>query len=180
MSLVDLAARFHPDRLGRVPSQYDSAQLLHWQREAVIHGEAPMLWQWMGEDVHRLVPQIHREAFLEAVRHNVLFPKDAVHWAKILFSDPLKLNNDAQAIINTAGSQFFAQAAKLLEAYPHDFSAFVKQLKNTTGVKGKALFLPLRAALTGESDGPEMTHLIPLLSVERARQRLQESTKYAG
>jgi glutamyl-tRNA synthetase len=36
-------------------------------------------------------------------------------------------------------------------------------VKAATGRKGKALFLPLRKALTGRADGPDMAALMPLL-----------------
>ena len=41
--------------------------------------------------------------------------------------------------------------------------------KESTGRKGKALFLPLRQALTGQDHGPEMGALLPVLGEEVAR-----------
>jgi glutamyl-tRNA synthetase len=52
-------------------------------------------------------------------------------------------------------------------------------VKVDTGLAGKPLFQPLRAALTGELDGPEMARLLPLIGVERARERLQRAGKAA-
>ncbi|MFN3465883.1 MAG: hypothetical protein ACK4X1_17585 [Terricaulis sp.] len=46
-------------------------------------------------------------------------------------------------------------------------------MKEKTGAKGKALFMPLRQALTGMDHGPEMAALFPLIGEERARKRLQ-------
>ena len=43
------------------------------------------------------------------------------------------------------------------------YKAFVERLKTTTGLKGKALFMPLRLALTGVDHGPELVRMIPLL-----------------
>ena len=40
-----------------------------------------------------------------------------------------------------------------------------EMLRHTLSVSGKALFQPLRAALTGELDGPEMAKLLPLIGV---------------
>jgi glutamyl-tRNA synthetase len=45
-------------------------------------------------------------------------------------------------------------------------------LKEQTGRKGKALFLPLRRALTGLDHGPDMAALLPLIGRERAIARL--------
>jgi glutamyl-tRNA synthetase len=41
-------------------------------------------------------------------------------------------------------------------------------VKAATGRKGKGLFMPLRKALTGQSHGPEMADLMPLLQKVRA------------
>ena len=45
-------------------------------------------------------------------------------------------------------------------------------LKEKTGRKGKGLFMPLRKALTGRSNGPDMSALLQLMGRERAAQRL--------
>ena len=49
---------------------------------------------------------------------------------------------------------------------PHDeasYKAMVERLKVSTGAKGKALFMPLRLAMTGTEHGPELVRTIPLL-----------------
>jgi len=49
---------------------------------------------------------------------------------------------------------------------PHDeqgVKAMNERLKNATGLKGKALFMPLRLALTGLEHGPELVRAIPLI-----------------
>jgi glutamyl-tRNA synthetase len=70
--------------------------------------------------------------------------------------------------------QFLAVAAERL---PDDleagFSAWIEALKVATSRKGKALFHPLRLALTGREHGPELKHLLPLLGRERALERLR-------
>jgi nondiscriminating glutamyl-tRNA synthetase len=43
------------------------------------------------------------------------------------------------------------------------YHAMVDRLKTATGTKGKALFMPLRLALTGMEHGPELIRAIPLL-----------------
>jgi glutamyl/glutaminyl-tRNA synthetase len=39
----------------------------------------------------------------------------------------------------------------------------VERLKSATGLKGKALFMPLRLVITGMDHGPELVRAIPLL-----------------
>jgi len=42
-------------------------------------------------------------------------------------------------------------------------------VKAATGRKGKALFMPLRKAVTGQAHGPDMAALMPLLQTVRAK-----------
>jgi glutamyl-tRNA synthetase len=48
-------------------------------------------------------------------------------------------------------------------------------VKATTGAKGRALFLPLRRALTGRDHGPDMAELLPLITKDQAIARLSIS-----
>ena len=50
-----------------------------------------------------------------------------------------------------------------------DLGAVVGQVKQATGTKGKALFQPLRLALTGREHGPELKQLLPLIGRARAQ-----------
>ena len=49
-------------------------------------------------------------------------------------------------------------------------------MAQATGQKGRALFLPLRQALTGLEHGPEMRLLLPLIGRKRALRRLAGET----
>jgi len=68
----------------------------------------------------------------------------------------------------TVDRAFAEQLAEELRTHgaPHDeagYKAMVERLKVTTGAKGKALFMPLRLAITGLEHGPELVRAIPLL-----------------
>jgi len=53
------------------------------------------------------------------------------------------------------------------------WGSLTSALKDATGRKGKALFLPLRQALTGIDHGPDMHALLPLIGEAEARRRLE-------
>jgi len=68
---------------------------------------------------------------------------------------------------------------ELLPPEPWDettWGAWTGAVKAATGRKGKALFLPLRLALTGLDHGPELKTLLPLIGHERAEARLAGKT----
>ena len=52
-------------------------------------------------------------------------------------------------------------------------------LRATTGCKGRALFAPIRAALTGRVEGPELARVLAYLGPERIRERLTRAEEIA-
>jgi glutamyl-tRNA synthetase len=52
------------------------------------------------------------------------------------------------------------------------WGAWTQALKQATGLKGKALFHPLRLALTGREAGPELAKLLPLMGRSRVLSRI--------
>ena len=71
---------------------------------------------------------------------------------------------------------YVAQAAEQATAIDWNdgaWKALTATLGAATGRKGKALFLPLRLALTGREHGPDMNALLPLIGRERAVERLR-------
>lgn len=181
LDLSGLAAAFDTARLHKAPARFDETQLLHWQREAVRAADLATLWAWMAETVAGLVPEAERMAFVEAVRGNVVFPPDARHWAQILYADNLPLNHVAHEAVRAAGEEFFDIARRAIEKHGTDFKALSQMVKQDTGLSGKALFQPLRAALTGELDGPEMVKLLPLIGFDRAHRRIAQAlSEFSG
>ena len=90
----------------------------------------------------------------------------------MLFRSP-----DLHPIILQAGPDFFKGALAVLDEPWEDGKALLKGIKNRTGAKGKGLFMPLRAVLTGRTDGPEMARLLGLLSRESLRSRLEKGVE---
>jgi glutamyl-tRNA synthetase len=71
--------------------------------------------------------------------------------------------------------EFCATAARVLpEGAVNDttWKAWTDAIKNETGVKGRALFMPLRLALTGQDHGPELAPLLPLIGRDKILRRL--------
>ncbi|MCF6197412.1 MAG: glutamate--tRNA ligase [Emcibacter sp.] len=71
---------------------------------------------------------------------------------------------------------FLDQALGLLPATPWDettWKNWTTVVKEQTGARGRALFMPLRQAITGMDHGPEMGALLPLIDPEIVKARLQ-------
>lgn len=107
-------------------------------------------------------------AFWEAVRENCETVGDAARWWRAV-SDPQPM------AVEPEDADYLARAAELLPPDPWDdttWGTWTGALKAETGRKGKALFLPLRKALTGEAHGPDMKALLPLIGRRNSAARL--------
>lgn len=173
MEPAELASGFSTEHLGRAPARFDEAQMLHWQIEAVQRAASERLWDWMGAAVRKRVPPDRREEFVAAIRPNVRFPADALFWAERLFGADLARSADSEAVIAAAGSEFFVRALAAYGRHGAVYQPLVDELRQRTGAKGKSLFMPLRAALTGETHGPELARVLRLLPPEIVRHRLR-------
>ncbi len=173
MDLQELAINFSFENLGKAPARYDRTQLDHWQSQALQKTDSVALAAWLKAAVSKWVPDPDLERFSDAVRDNILFPHDGELWAEAIYSDSLPMSDDALEVIEETPSNFFREAADSLTA-ELDFKAFTQSVKEKTGAQGKKLFLPLRAALTGQTHGPEMPRVLPLIGFDRARHRLMQ------
>lgn len=169
-----LAAAFDLDRLGSSPAHFDRDQLRHWQKEAVAAASDETLWNWLAAAepaIRERVPAADSQAFVHAVRANIVLPPDGNQWADSLYTSS-GWSKEAETEIANAEPGLFQLA--LDKADPElEFKTYAKQVGKAAGVKGKGLFMPLRAALTGEIHGPELARIWGLLGPERVRARLQ-------
>ncbi|MBY0563813.1 MAG: glutamate--tRNA ligase [Hyphomonadaceae bacterium] len=164
-SIAALAAEFSFEKIGRAPARFDpeelkrvNASLLHTLPYAAVQQRLAKLEADRGE------------AFWNAVRANISLLPEARQWAHIV-------DGPIEPFVPDAA--FARAAADLLPSGSYDegtWSAFATAVKEKTGAKGRALFMPLRQALTGLDHGPEMAALFPLIGEERARKRLRGET----
>lgn len=158
--IMALARTFDFTKIGRAPARFDEAELL--QLNAKILHEAPY-----GALKDRLAALGVSETLWNAVKGNVVKLADAADWKAVA-------EGAIDPVIEDAA--FCAAAAALVPVDPltdESWSAFTAAVKDKTGAKGKALFHPLRLALTGREKGPEMAAIFPLIGAEKARRRLK-------
>ncbi|MEL6233884.1 MAG: glutamate--tRNA ligase [Pseudomonadota bacterium] len=162
LSLDDIVAGFDLTRFGAAPTVLDpdeparlSAKILQALDSDAV---APRL-ETLG------IPRADAARLWPVVRANVTQLADAASWFAIcqdgVDTDPA--GEDAA---------FVAKALALLPDPPwteQSWADWTSAVKSQTGRKGRALFQPLRHALTGRERGPEMAQLMPLM---RQRPRL--------
>ena len=111
------------------------------------------------------VPDDQAAQFWEVTRENITTLKDLQDWWTLM-------RDGAEPVIDDEDREFVAEALALLPEGPFDsdtWGIWTTAVKEATGRKGRGLFMPLRKALTGQSHGPDMSALMPLLQTVKAR-----------
>jgi glutamyl-tRNA synthetase len=164
-SLDVLAAEFSFDKIGRAPAHFDPVELANLNAK-LLH----------GLDFDAVAARLSElgidggAAFWEAVKANLNRFEDAADlWT--LVTGPI-----APVIEN---APMAATAAELLPPEPWGgdvWPRWTAEVAKATGTKGRALFHPLRLALTGRDNGPELKKLLPLIGRAKALARLSGET----
>jgi glutamyl-tRNA synthetase len=161
-SLDALAAEFDFAKIGRAPAHFDPAEL------RVLN--AKLLHSIPYTDVLSRLESLGvpaTEQFWDAVKPNLTRLSDAKDLWTLVAGPITPVIEDAALV---------AKAVELLPPEPWDettWSTWTRAVSEATGSKGRALFHPLRLALTARESGPEMKKLLPLIGCTRALARLK-------
>ncbi|WP_433909329.1 glutamate--tRNA ligase [Sphingomonas yabuuchiae] len=159
--MAPLIAGFDFSRFGRAPARFDEAELAQLN--------ARILHQTPYDAVADRLPTGMGAAEWEAVRPNLNTVAEAADWWQVI-EGPVEAPEPAED-----DRAYLAQAAEVagqIDWAGDPWHALTAALKDATGRKGKTLFLPLRLALTGRAQGPDMAALLPLIGRERTITRL--------
>jgi glutamyl-tRNA synthetase len=162
-SLDALAAEFDLGRLARAAARFDEDQLARLNARYLQQ----LPYTAVADRLKAMGLERASEPFWLAVRPNLTRLSDAARWYQVCYGEIAPAGEDAA---------FSRQAAALLppepwgaETWPH----WADALQKATGRRGKALFQPLRMALTGAADGPELKALLPLIGRSAVLARLR-------
>lgn len=160
-SRAQLVEQFSFTKFGRSAAQYDEEELLRLNAK-LLHRtdfsavEAQLKDLGVATDAN----------FWNAIRENLHTVTEAKDWWELVYQPVTPVIADAE------------YTTKAVELLPADTAAadswknFTNSLKDSTGRKGKELFMPLRLALTAREDGPDLSQVFRLLGRERITKRL--------
>ncbi len=172
LSLDAMARHFTVKHLGRAPARFEESQLNAWQRDVAHHLPLEESERWLASETPDDIDPVRRRAFIAAIRPNVLLPKDVAHWREVVFGGAPPLDEAALARVREAGTSFFRAAADAARDRGGDLDAIVNAVKAATGAKGQSLWKPLRLALTGTAEGPELAPLLKAMPDSTIHDRL--------
>ena len=139
---------FALDRVNPAPAVFDPAKF-EWLNGQYIHA-------MHASELRPLVARFFDAPWLE---EGIEVVKTGVH-RLTQFADALQFVTEYTA---PEVDRSFAEATANALRETHDFKELTEQLKTATGLKGKALFHPLRLILTGMESGPELAKALPLI-----------------
>ena len=158
----ELLETFDLGTFSRAPAKFDDTELERLNT-AIVH-------QMDYADVAGRLPEGMSAEAWHAIRPNLSHVGEAGEWWRLVTGpiDQPEFSGDDRT--------YLAQAAAALDFSTGDpWHALTNALKEATGRKGKALFLPLRQALTGLDHGPDMKELLPLIGEGEAKARLERA-----
>ena len=188
LPLKELIAQFSLDRVSKSPSIFD-LQKLDWVngrhilrfdtntitemalpfliKEGLIKERSDVDWVWLCNVVETTKNHIH---------HISEIPKLCSIFFKISLFE-----KEAEELLKTELSKkvlnFWHEKMKNEEIISIDnFKKSAKEIQKESGIKGKDLYMPVRAALTGDLHGLELVQIIPLLTKETCLKRIEKFT----
>ena len=162
-SLDAMAENFDPSSSSKSAAKFDPAELDVLNRQ-IVHELPFEAVSARLEAVGIDLDDPRAETFWTVIRANVEKVEDAANWWAIVTNAPAK-----DAVLEGDDLAYVREAFDLLpdgQIGEATWGEWTSAVKSATGRKGRALFMPLRIALTGRSSGPEIADLLPLLGRE--------------
>lgn len=190
MPLADIVASFSLERAGKSGAIFDEDKL-RWLNSLYIKQDDPTRL------TSRLIPYLETagcdcksigrerlERIVDVVRENLTTLSDAEGYLGLFTDEKYSLSAEARPWL--AEEQALPVLETFLEmirsqelAAGQDYGRVMKALQTRTNVKGKKLFMIIRAALTGRTSGPELEKIVGLLEKRSLILRLENAVSLA-
>ena len=178
---------FSLDRAGKSGAIFDEDKLL-WLNSLYIRKESPATLAGhmrpfisaAGYD-HLAEDRLHK--IIEAVRDNLTNLAEIGYYLRIFDDNAYELSAEALQLLATADAkEVMVCLLGLLDdlnAVPTEddrlYETLMPLLSEKTGLRGKKLFMPLRAAITGQTKGPELDRCFAVLGKSSLQHRLHKA-----
>ena len=161
LPMAALVESFSLSDFGRSPPRFDARQMLAINAK-LLHGLDYAA-------VRDRLPEGADEAFWLAIRGNLDLLTEARRWWEVVHGHFAPPDLKGEEVVLKAAFEALPPAP----LGPDSWKSWTQAVAAATGAKGRALYHPLRLALTGEDQGPEMAGLLPLIGHDRALARLR-------
>ena len=120
----------------------------------------------------------HLNQIASVSKENLIVLSQLDQYLGIFFDEKFSFDDGAKKILfDSKNRETVSAILRELESSPEiasdGWTLFLSQLAEKTGRKGRSLYAPFRAAITGTTKGPELIHLLPILGQKRMIHRLK-------
>ena len=185
LSREEMLAAFSLERVGKSGAVFDADKLRWVNAHTLHHATGEQLARWGAEFLPagaRALPRERLEPLLAAIRGNLATLADLPGELAPFLEAGAEREPEAAAALDSDSARALCSAlAERLQALAEWNAETVKSAIQSAGQeigrKGRELFQPIRAALTGRTHGPELPRIIELLGREAAVHRLQAASR---
>ncbi len=183
-SMEEIIGMFSLDKAGKSGAIFDEGKL-KWLNAIYIRNCD------MDELAELLIPFIKEAGYeidlmgrgwlhqvVEALKDNLVTLADIGLYLDIFFDDRYQISDEARAILRDGAAivNFLHEELQQSTIADRDFYRnLINSVRRKTGLKAKDLFLPIRAALTGRTSGPELEKVFVILGKESILRRLERA-----
>jgi nondiscriminating glutamyl-tRNA synthetase len=185
-SKEEFIEKFDADRLSKSPALFDR-QKLTWMNnqymkkaeiDRVIDLALPHLIKAGKVKEDRTAEEdTWVKSLISLFQEKMSYGAEIVEMSGLFFQDELVFEEEAKEVL--AGEQvpevmraFLQEIDSLEEFTAPQIKAAVKAVQKGTGHKGQKLFMPIRAAVTGQTHGPDLMLAMELLGSEKVKARV--------
>lgn len=189
-TLDELVQQFSLDRVAKNPAVFD-VDKLNWINgtyirqspvERITDLAIPFLRD-AGYITGEITPKVYEwlKMVVLSVQEHLAYVAQITDHVKLYFDDNVSMENEeASAVLQdedipTVMREFRRKISESEELTPEGTKAILKSLTKELKLPGKKVYMPIRVALTGQSHGPELFYIIPILGRDRILVRLAQT-----
>lgn len=195
-TLEELVKEFSLNRVAKNPAIYDIAKL-NWMNfnylkkftlDEIVKETLPYLVKTgLVKEENVLCEYENIKNIIDASRDHIHYLEEISSAAREFFEDKAVFESEALDIIKAENNKkIFEELKKIVVSCDKvdetNYKDIMKQISNICNVKGKELYMPVRAALTGKLHGPELVKVFKILGVNKTIERLNRclASKISG
>ncbi len=189
-SLPELVQQFSLDRVAKNPAVFD-LEKLNWIngcyiRQTSVERLTEMALPFLREAGY-ITGEITSDRYewlkmvVLSVQEYLSYVAEITEYVNIYFDEEIEFENEeARQVllgeqIPTVMAAFRDKVQEMAEITPEAVKAMLKALTKELKLGGKHVYMPVRVAMTGQTHGPELFYILPILGQEKILARLHRS-----
>lgn len=184
LTMAEMVSQFTIEGCQKSPAVFDNQKLQwmngfylkHYPIEDIAERAKPYFEKRFGAHP-KLRDKTWFHECVDLIRGEVSLLSELPEAAKVFFEDEFSPEEDAKkALLESTSDSVVTSLANLvsqsLDISPDVANEIIQKTGADTKLKGKALFMPIRAVTTGKAHGPELKRVLSLLGAQRIQERI--------